>query len=106
MKNEQRPKIVAETKAGKVSFFYVEVLSLANQKLAAELAATKESLDPEQSKTDKLAEKLSKVSIRNVNKRLQRRDDQIVSLKEQVKEKDKIEAHLQNAEKGLQETLS
>ena len=34
-----------------------------------------------------------------MNKRLRRRDDQIVSLKEQVKEKNKVEAHLQNAEK-------
>ena len=63
MKNEQCPKAITETKAAKVSSFDVEVLSMANQKLAAELAATKESLDSEQSKTDLLAEKLSKVSV-------------------------------------------
>ena len=61
--------------------FDVEVLNLANQKLAVELASTKKSFDLQQEATDKLTEKLSKLSVRNVNKKLKRRDDQIVSLK-------------------------
>ena len=59
-------------------------------KLAAELAVINKSLDLEQAKKDKLAEKLSKLSDCNVNKRLQHRDDQIISLKEQIKEKNKL----------------
>ena len=90
--DEQHPKIgtKANAKAATVNSFH---------KLATELASTKESLDLEQAKTDQLAEKLSKLSVRNVNKRLRRRDDQIVCLKEQVKEKIKIESNLENAEK-------
>ena len=96
--NEQCPK-VGKTKAATVNSFDMEVLSMVNHKLAAELTSTKESLDLEQAKTDQLSEKLSKLSIRNVNKRLRRRDNQIVCLKEQVKEKVKIESNLENAEK-------
>ena len=96
--NEQYPKVV-KTKAATVNSFDMEVLSMVNHKLAAELTSTKESLDLEQAKTDQLSEKLSKLSIRNVNKRLRRRDNQIVCLKEQVKEKVKIESNLENAEK-------
>ena len=96
MKNEQCPRIVAETKPATVSSFDVKVLNLDNHKLAVELAATKEALDSEQANTDKLADKLS---VRDVNKKLQCRDDQIVSLNEQVKEENKIEDHLQNTEK-------
>ena len=79
--NEQCPK-VGKTKAATVNSFDMEVLSMVNHKLAAELTSTKESLDLEQAKTDQLSEKLSKLSIRNVNKRLRRRDNQIVCLKE------------------------
>ena len=82
-----------------VNSFDMEVLSMVNHKLAAELTSTSESLDLEQAKTDQLSEKLSKLSIRNVNKRLRRRDNQIICLKEQVKEKVKIESNLENAEK-------
>ena len=69
--------VVAVPKPAAVPSFDVEVLSLANQKLAAELASTKQSFDLQQTATDKLAEKLSKLSVRNVNKKLRRRDDQI-----------------------------
>ena len=91
--------VVAVPKPATVPSFDVEVLNLANQNLAVELASTKKSFDLQQEATDKLTEKLSKLSVRNVNKKLKRRDDQIVSLKEQVKEKDKLEGRVQDAEK-------
>ena len=40
------------------------------------------------------------MSVRNVDKKLRRRDDQIVSLKEQVEEKNKLESRVQDAEKA------
>ena len=92
--------VVAVPKPAASPSFDVEVLILANQKLAAELTSTKQSFDLQQTATDKLTEKLSKLSVRNVNKKLRRRDDQIVSLKEQVKEKNKFEGRVQDAEKA------
>ena len=52
-------------------------------------------------KTDELTAKFSKLSVRNINKKLRRRDDTITKLKEQIKEKDEIEAQLNRANQVL-----
>ena len=52
-------------------------------------------MELEESKIEHLTAKLSKLSVRNTNKKLRRRDDQITSLKEQLKEKDRLEERLQ-----------
>ena len=49
-------------------------------------------------KTDELSSKLSKLSIRNTNKKLRCRHDKIVHLKEEVKMKNKVGDCLKKAE--------
>ena len=73
-----------------------------NQELAAELATVKDALEVEEGKTDELSAKLSKLSIWNMNKKLRRKDNQIVNLKEQVK-MDKLEDRVKKAEFNQQE---
>ena len=71
--------------------FDVDALTIANKKLPAERISAKQCYDLEVSKTYELTAKFSKLSVR---KKLRRRDDK---LKEQIKEKDEIEAQLNRA---------
>ena len=68
-----------------------EVLKFINKSLAHELAAAQNVLTLQEVKTDDLTAKLSKLSIRNNNKNLERRDKKILELKEQVKENEKLQ---------------
>ena len=61
-----------------------------NKSLACELVTVQNALTLEQAKVDNLTAKLSKLSIRNTNKKLKRRDEKILELKEQVKENEKL----------------
>ena len=81
---------VEKGKAIACTSFDSEVLIAVNQELAAELPTVKDVLEVEEGKTDELSAKLSKLSIRNTNKKLRRRDDKIVHLKEEVMMKNKV----------------
>ena len=59
-------------------------LQQVNADLAHELKSTEEALANEQSKNDDLVEKLSKLSVRNTNKKIQRRDQKISDFKSQI----------------------
>jgi len=64
--------------------FDLEVMQDVNKKLATELYATKSALETKTEETERLCEKMSHLSVRNVNKRIKRRDDKIDDLKMQV----------------------
>ena len=66
------------------STFDLEVLQKVNAEIAAELHVANAALHDEQNKTEELATKLSKLSVRNVNKKLRRRDDRIHSAECQI----------------------
>ena len=57
--------------------YKLETLTKVNMDLAGELAKSEAALNDEKLKTDELSAKLSKLSIRNVNKKLKRRDNKI-----------------------------
>ena len=59
-------------------------LQQVNADLAHELKSTEEALANEQSKNDDLVEKLSKLSVRNTNKKIRRRDKKISDFKSQI----------------------
>ena len=63
--------------------FDVQVLSTVNAELAHELHDTKCKLNEKEMETDALTEKLSQLSVRNVNKKLSRRDKKIEELQSQ-----------------------
>jgi len=65
--------------------FETEVLSSVNKSLASELSSVLNSLEIQEAKTDEFAAKLSKLSVRNTNKKLKRRDEEIVELKGKIK---------------------
>ena len=73
------------------------MLTTVNKALAGELSEVQNKLEIKKSKTGDLATKLSKLSVRNTNKKLKRRDEKIIELKEQVKDKQKLEHSLQQA---------
>ena len=101
VQHEQHPtesQTVEKGKAIACTSFDSEVLISVNQKLAVKLATVKDALEEEKGKTDELSAKLSKLSIQNTNKKLRRRDDKIVRLKEKVKMKNKVEDCLKKAE--------
>ena len=64
--------------------FNFEVLQDVNKKLAAELHATESALEAQKEETEELCEKFSHLNVRNVNKRIKRRDDKIENFKLQV----------------------
>ena len=68
-----------------------QVLKSVNKSLAYELAAAQNALTLQEAKANDLTAKLGKLSIRNTNKKLKRRDEKILDLKELVKESEKIE---------------
>ena len=74
-----------------------EILRSVNKSLACELATAQNALTLQEAKTDDLTTKLSKLSIRNTNKKLKRRDEKILELKEQVKENEKLQQGLNKA---------
>ena len=74
-----------------------EVLTTVNKALACELSKVQNELEQEVAKTDDLIAKLSKLSVRNTNKKLKRRDEKIVELKEQVEDQEKLHLSLDQA---------
>ena len=74
-----------------------EVLKSVNKSLAYELAAAQNALTLQEAKANDLTAKLSKLSIRNTNKKLKRRDEKILDLKELVKESEKSKEGLNKA---------
>jgi len=72
-------------------------LTTVNKALAGELSEVLNKLEVKESKTGTLATKLSKLSVCNTNKKLKRRDEKVIELKEQVKDKQKLEHSLQQA---------
>ena len=77
--------------------YKTEVLTSVNKSLACELVTVQNALTLQEAKTDDLKTKLSKVSIRNSNKKLKRRDEKILELKDQVKENEKLQQGLNKA---------
>lgn len=80
----------------------LETLKKVNVDLARELQESEAALQEEKSNTDNLVAKLSKLNIRNINKKLRRRDDKLLesqdcidSLTDQVKVKSKEVAKLE-----------
>ena len=91
----------------------LEVLTTVDSELAQELHVAKQQLDDQQTKTDLLTDKLRQLSVRNINKKLSRRDkkleesqSQLSLLQEEVQEKtDKIvqlEDKLTESHKGAE----
>ena len=74
-----------------------EVLTTVNKALAYELSSVQNALELEEVRTNELTEKLSKLSVRNTNKKLKRRDEKITELKEQVKGKENLQHNLNQA---------
>ena len=64
--------------------FEAGVLVTVNNELAEELHTTKQQLDQQQAVTDELTDKLRQLSVRNVNKRIRRRDKKIEEAESQV----------------------
>ena len=77
--------------------YETEVLTSVNKSLACELVTVQNALTLQEAKTDDLTTKLSKLSIRNTNKKLKRRDEKILELKDQVKENEKLQQGLNKA---------
>ena len=75
--------------------FDLEVMQNVNKKLATELYDTASTLEATKRESDKLSEKISHFSVRNVNKRIKRRDDKIQDLQLQAEalEKEIDEQH-------------
>jgi len=87
----------------------LETLKKVNVDLARELQESEAALQEEKSNTDNLVAKLSKLNIRNINKKLRRRDDKLLesqdcidSLTDQVKVKSKEVAKLEKKFKTAQ----
>ena len=97
--NKAEVKVTTSSKLATSNAFEVDALALANKKLAVELASTQKCYTLEVARTDELTETLSKLSVRNVNKKLKRIDDMIARLKEQIKERGDVEAELERAKK-------
>ena len=64
----------SKTSTGTVEF---EVLSVVNHELACELTTAKDALALQEMRANELSSKLSKLNVRNMNKKLRRRDEQI-----------------------------
>ena len=87
--HKKKGSIVVNPLASKVAknsdnAFNFEVLQDVNKKLAAELHATESVLEAQKEETEELCEKFSHLNVRNVNKRIKRRDDKIENFKLQV----------------------
>ena len=93
------------------STYELEILQKVNVDLAGELHKSEAALNDEKMKTDELSAKLSKLNIRNVNKKLKRRDNKIKesqccmeNLTKEIKSKSvaiaKLENKLESAQQG------
>ena len=98
-------KVKAEVKKCSDSY-ELEVLTTVNRELASELSEVQNKLEHEVLKTDDLTTKLSKLSVRNTNKKLKRRDEKISDLKEEVKDKKKLQHSLQQATTRVTEQIN
>ena len=90
-----REKVSSTTKQNRP--YETEVLTSVNKSLACELVTVQNALTLQEAKTDDLTTKLSKLSIRNTNKKLKRRNEKILELKDQVKENEKLQQGLNKA---------
>jgi len=63
----------------------IEILQDVNKKLAAELHTVESALETQNKETEKLCEKFSHLNVRNVNKRIKRRDEKIKNCQSQIK---------------------
>ena len=85
-----------------LSAFELETLYRVNVDLAGKLKRSKDALNDQKLKTDELCAKLSKLSIRNMNKKLKRRDNKIKKsmlhgqLKKEIEDKCATIAQLEN----------
>ena len=88
------------------SAFNFQALQDVNKKLVAELNVTESALEAQKEETEKLCEKFSHLKVRNVNKRIKRRDDKIATCKMQIKvleqEVDKKSEIIEQFEKDCQ----
>lgn len=76
----------------------VAILSDVNKKMAQELLVASDSLAAQDIKIAELTSKLKTLSVRNVNKKIRRRNVQILLLKEKAKRKSILETRLQQTE--------
>ena len=76
----------------------VVVLAQVNQSLATELSGAQKLISSQDKKIDDLTKKMSKVSIRNVNKKLRRREGQIAALTQEVKKRKRLSTRLKKVE--------
>ena len=80
-KNKDFSSIVLEPVKSSFLNDEIETLKTVNLNLARELQESEAALSDQKLKTGKLAAKLSKLSVRNVNKRLKRRNEKIMDNK-------------------------
>ena len=102
-KNNDFSSIVLESVKSSFLNDEIETLKTVNLDLAGELQESEAALSDQKLKTDELAAKLSKLSVRNVNKRLKRRDEKIMdnkhcidSLTQEVEGKSAVIRKLEN----------
>ena len=65
--------------------FDFKVLQDVNKKLVTELHVTESALEAQKEETEKLCERFRHLNVRNVNKRIKRRDDKIETFQLQIK---------------------
>lgn len=79
--------------------FDEEVLTMVNRDLATELSVLKKEFDSKHQEIENLTSRLSKLNVRNINKRIKRRDELIEKLRKEVTHKQKAEAKLEEVKK-------
>ena len=88
--------------AGALDSVEVAVLAEVNQSLATELSDAQNLLSSQEKAIEDLTKKMGKVSIRNVNKKLRRREGQIAALTQEVKKRKRLSAHLKRIESNAE----
>ena len=73
-----------------------------NQSLATELSDAQNLLSSQEKAIEDLTKKMGKVSIRNVNKKLRRREGQIAALTQEVKKRKRLSARLKRIESNAE----
>ena len=73
-----------------------------NQNLATELSHAQNLVSSQEKTITDLTKKMGKVSIRNVNKKLRRREGQIAALTEEVKKRKRLSAHLKRVQSNAE----
>ena len=87
--------------AGALDSVEVAVLAEVNQSLATELSDAQNLLSSQEKAIEDLTKKMDKVSIRNVNKKLRRREGQIAALTQEVKKRKRFSARLKQIESNV-----